>query len=167
MSLKSQDFREELGIHHAAHHLAAEAVLDGMTLQKGHREAPEPTEIVAQRALARATVVLAEVHVQHPVHRLDAPMATNRLTETLAAEITAEDVEPRLVGLAAVGVLGHPQGIADRLDPRPFLLEREVTRDPGEKIRSLIDPAVRGLARLMAPISESLQVALKVLLEVR
>src|SRR4051795_2292481 len=113
MSLKSQDFREELGVHQAADHLAPEAVVDGMTLQERHREAPQPTEIVAQRPLARAAVVLAEGHVQHPVHRLDAPMATNRLAEPLAAEITAEDVEPRLVRLAAVGIPGHPQGITD------------------------------------------------------
>lgn len=33
MSLQSQDFREELGVHQAAEHLAANAVVDGMTLQ--------------------------------------------------------------------------------------------------------------------------------------
>src|SRR5262245_1757374 len=108
MSLKGQDFREELGVHQAAEHLAPEAVVDGMALQERHREAPQPAEIVAQRSLPRAAVVLAEGHVQYPVHRLDAPMATNRLAEPLAAEIPAEDVEPRLVRLMAVGVLGHP-----------------------------------------------------------
>src|SRR6478736_3399848 len=99
MSLKSQDFREELGVHQAADHLAAKAVVDGMTLQERHREAPQPTEIVAKRPLARAAVVLTEGHVQHPVHRLDPPVPAHRLAEALAAEISAEDVEPRLVRL--------------------------------------------------------------------
>src|SRR5262245_51638746 len=125
MTLKSQDFREKLRVHQAPDHLAAKAVVDGMTLQERHREAPEPAEIVAQCPLARAAVVLAEGHVQHPVHRLDAPMTTNRFAEALAAEITAEDVVPRLVRFVAVGILGHPQGVADRLDPWPFLFERE------------------------------------------
>ncbi|MCA1695303.1 MAG: beta-lactamase family protein, partial [Actinobacteria bacterium] len=35
MLLKTQDFRKELGVHHTAHHLAAEAVVDGMALQEG------------------------------------------------------------------------------------------------------------------------------------
>ena len=102
---------------------AAEAVLDGMTLQKRHREASQPTQVVAQCALAGAAVVLAEVHVQHPVHRLDAPVAAHRFAEPLAAEITAENVVPRLVGLTAVGVLRHPQGVANGLDPGPLLLD--------------------------------------------
>src|SRR3954453_17033758 len=109
MSLKSEDFREELGVHHAPDHLAAEAVFDRMTLQKSHREPPQPAQIVAESPFPRAAVVLAKVHIQHPVHRLDPPVAADRLAETLAAEITAEDVEPRLVRLPAVGVLGHPQ----------------------------------------------------------
>src|SRR6478609_8103185 len=62
---------------------------------------------------------------------------------------------------------GHPQGITDRLDPRPFLLESEVARDPGEEIRPLIEPAVCGLARLVVAVTEVLQVALQVLAEVR
>jgi PD-(D/E)XK nuclease superfamily len=41
-SLKSQDFREEAGVQHTADHLAPDAVLDGVTLQKTHREATEP-----------------------------------------------------------------------------------------------------------------------------
>ena len=41
-SLKSQDFREEVCVQHAADHLAPDAVLDGVTLQQGHREASEP-----------------------------------------------------------------------------------------------------------------------------
>lgn len=39
ISLNSQYFREELGIHHAPNHLAAEAIFDGMTLQQSDREA--------------------------------------------------------------------------------------------------------------------------------
>ena len=116
--------------------------LDGMTLQQGHGEASQPAQIVAQRSFAGAAVVLAKVHIQHPVHRLDAPVTADRLAESLAAEITAENVVPRLVRLAAVGVLGDPQRVADRLDPRPFLLEREVGRNLGEKVRPFIDPTV-------------------------
>src|SRR5512143_1505070 len=167
MSLESQDFCEELGVHHATDHLASETIVHRMTLEKGHREAPQPAEIVAQGALPGAAVVLAEVHVQDPVHRLDAPVAADRLAEPLAAEITAEDVEPRLVRLAAVRVSGDSQGVADRLDPRPLPLGREVGGDLGEEVRSLIDPAVCGLARLVAPIAEVLQVALQVPPEVR
>jgi Transposase DDE domain len=107
MLLKSQDFREEGRVHHAPHHLAAETVFDRMTLQERHGEASQPTQVVAQRAFTGATVVFSEVHIQHPVHRLDAPVAAHRFAETLAAEITAHDVEPRLVGLMAVGVLRH------------------------------------------------------------
>src|SRR5437763_14298972 len=97
MSLKSQDFREELGVHHAADHLAAEAVVDGMTLQKGHCEAPQPTEIVAQRSLTRTTVVLAKVDVQDPVHRLAPLIDAYRLADTPAAVLTAENVDTSLI----------------------------------------------------------------------
>lgn len=40
MWLKRQDFRQEVRVHHAADHLAAKAILDGTTLEQGHREAP-------------------------------------------------------------------------------------------------------------------------------
>jgi ABC-type transport system involved in multi-copper enzyme maturation permease subunit len=39
ISLNSKHFREELSIHHAPNHLAAEAIFHGMTLQQSHREA--------------------------------------------------------------------------------------------------------------------------------
>src|SRR3954468_21722744 len=78
MSLESQDFREERRVHHATDHLAAKAVFDRVTLEQGHGEAPQPTEIVAQGTFASAALILAEVHVQHPVHRLDAPMTAHR-----------------------------------------------------------------------------------------
>lgn len=44
--LKSQDFREELRVHEAPDHLAPDAVLDGMALQQGDREPPQPTQVV-------------------------------------------------------------------------------------------------------------------------
>ena len=87
ISLNGQDFREEVRVHHAPIHLAAEAVLDGMALEEAHSEAPQPAQIVAKRSLACAAVVFAKVHIQNPVHRLDGPMTTDRLTESLAAEI--------------------------------------------------------------------------------
>src|SRR5674476_220046 len=114
-SLKSQDFRKEVGVHHAPDHLSPKAVLDGMTLEKCHCKSPQPTEIVAQRSLASATVVLAKIHVQHPVHRLDSPMTANRFAEPLAAEIAAQNVVPCFVRFTAVRMLRHPQCVADRL----------------------------------------------------
>src|SRR5674476_411986 len=129
-SLKSQDFRKEVGVHHAPDHLSPKAVLDGMTLEKCHRESPQPTEIVAQRSFANATVVLAKVHVQHPVHRLDPPMTPNRFAESLAAEITAHNVVASLVRFIAVGVLSQPQCVANCLHPRPLLFDCEVEWNP-------------------------------------
>ena len=79
-----------------------------MALQKAHGEASQPAQIVAKRSLACAAVVLAKVHIQYPVHRLDAPVTADRLAESLAAEITAENVVPRLVRFAAVSVLRNP-----------------------------------------------------------
>ena len=79
-----------------------------MTLQKRHREASQPTQIVAKCSFSCAAVVLAKLHIQHPVHRLDAPMAANRLAESLAAEVTAENIVPRFVRFAAVSVLCNP-----------------------------------------------------------
>src|SRR4051812_20655017 len=60
MSLKSQDFREELRVHQAANHLATKAVVDGMTLQLVHLEVPRPAEVNAQLSLAGAAVVLTD-----------------------------------------------------------------------------------------------------------
>src|SRR3990172_2000492 len=91
-SFQRQDFGEELCVQHTTDHLAAKAILDGMALEKSHREAPQPAEIVAQRSFARAAVVFAKVHVEHPVQRLNAPVTANRLAESLAAKIAAENV---------------------------------------------------------------------------
>ena len=41
--MHSQHFRQKLRVHHAPNHFATEAILDGMTLQKAHREASQPT----------------------------------------------------------------------------------------------------------------------------
>ena len=106
--MNRQHFGKELRVHHAPNHLAAEAVLDGMTLEQRHREASQPAQIVAKRSFTCAAVVLAKVHIQHPVHRLDAPMTANRLAESLAAEVTAENVVSRLIRFAAVSVLCNP-----------------------------------------------------------
>ena len=80
-----------------------------MSLEKADGEPPQPAQIVAERSLSRPAVVLAKVHIQHPVHRLDAPMTADRLTESFATEITAENVVPRLVRLAAVGMPCDPE----------------------------------------------------------
>src|SRR5829696_10163886 len=102
-TLKGKDLGEEVGAEHAGHHLSAEAVLVGMTLQERHGEATQPAQIVAQGPLAGPAVVLAEVHVQHPVHRLDPPVAAHRLAEPLAAEIPTAEIIAHLVRLRAVG----------------------------------------------------------------
>src|SRR5690349_17226075 len=130
-----------------------------MTLQEGHGEASQPAQVIAQGPLPGPAVVLAEVNVQHPVHRLDPPMATDRFRETLAAEIAAAEVIPHLVRLRAVGMLRDPYGVADRLDPRPVLRRCETTRHLCEITRPLVDPAVSLLTRLVAPVLEFLQVA--------
>ncbi len=41
--MHSQYFRQELCVHHAPNHFATEAILDGMTLEKAHRETSQPT----------------------------------------------------------------------------------------------------------------------------
>ena len=51
--------------------------------------------LLASLRSARPAVVFAKVHVQHPVHRLDGPITADRLTESLATEITAENIVPR------------------------------------------------------------------------
>src|SRR5271166_1072018 len=108
ISLNRQDFRKELRVHHAPNHLAAEAVFDRMALEKRHCEASQPAQIVAECSFTCAAVVLAKIDIQHPVHRLDAPMTANCLTKSLAAEVTAENVVSRLVRFAAVSVLRNP-----------------------------------------------------------
>ena len=60
--------------------LAAKAVLEGMGLENADGEAPQPTQIVAQRTLAGAAFVLAKRHILHPRHRLDAPMSADGFT---------------------------------------------------------------------------------------
>src|SRR5437870_2952178 len=85
-SLKSQDFREEIGVEHTAHHLAFETVLDGVTLQQSHREPSQPTQIVPQGPLPRPAIVFSEGHIEYPVHRLDPPVSTHRFPEPLAAQ---------------------------------------------------------------------------------
>src|ERR687886_219507 len=72
------------------HRECGRARLWHLALQESHREASQPAQIVAQGAFSAAAVILAEVPAQHPVHRLDAPMAANGLAETFAAEVTAE-----------------------------------------------------------------------------
>jgi len=47
ISLNCKDFREEVRVHHAPKHLAAEAVFDGMALEKAHGESSQPAQIVA------------------------------------------------------------------------------------------------------------------------
>src|SRR3954464_440338 len=131
-----------------------------MALQEGHGEAPQPAQVVAQGPLAGATVVLAEVHVQDPVHRLDPPVAADRLAEPLAAEIAGAEVVPHLVRLRAVAMTRDPHGVADRLHTRPVLRRPESMRHLREIIRTFVDAAASLVERLVAAVAEVLQVAL-------
>ena len=63
----------------------------------------KPTQVVAQSPLSRPAVVLAKVHIQHPVHRLDPPVASHRLRETLAAQIATAQIKTHLVRLTTIG----------------------------------------------------------------
>src|SRR5512142_1540268 len=103
-----------------------------MTLQERHSEAAQPAQVVAQGPLAGPALVLAEVHVQDPVHRLDAPVAADRLAEALAAEVVTAQIVAHLARLRAVGMPRDPHRVADRLHPRPVLSRREITRHPRE-----------------------------------
>jgi hypothetical protein len=64
--------------------------------------------LFAQRSFACAAIILAKVHIQHPVHRLDTPMTADRLAESLVIKAAAENVVSRLVRFAAVSVLCNP-----------------------------------------------------------
>ena len=79
-----------------------------MALQKRHCEASQPAQIIAKCSFACAAIVLTKINIQHPVHRLDAPMTANRFAESLAAEVSAENVVSRFVRFAAVSVLCNP-----------------------------------------------------------
>src|SRR5437660_3334397 len=99
-----------------------------MTLEEGDRKTSQPAQIVARGSFAGAAVVFTKVHVQHPVHRFDAPVVADRFTKAFAAEITRADVVTHFTRLGAVVVLGESQSVADRLDPGPFLVRREIAR---------------------------------------
>ena len=60
--LYGQDLCQVVCVEHAGHHLPAEAILVGMTLQEGHGESTQPAQVVAQGPLAGAAVVLAKVY---------------------------------------------------------------------------------------------------------
>src|SRR5260370_721894 len=98
-----------------------------MTLQERHSEPPQPAQVVPQGSLASAVLILAKVHVQHPVHRLDAPVPAHRFTKPLAAEVATAEIITHLVRLRPVGMLRDSHGIADRFDPWPLLPRREIT----------------------------------------
>lgn len=154
-----------VGVEHAGHHLSTKAVLIRMTLQQRHGKASQPTQVVAQSPLARAAVVLVEVHVQHSVHRLDAPMASHRLREPLPAERTTAEIITHLVRLRAVGMPRDPHRVADRLHPRPVLTAREITRYFRDIIVPIVDAAVPVLMRLVGLMLEVFQVAFQVIEE--
>src|ERR1700733_5200122 len=117
-----------VGVEHAGHHLSAKALLVRVPLQQRHRKASQPAQVGAQSPLAGPAVVLAEVDVQHPVHRLDPPVAAYGLREPLAAEAATAEIITHLVRLATVGMPRDSNRAADRLHPGPVLPAREITR---------------------------------------
>ena len=84
-------------------------------------------------------IVLAKGHIQHPMHGLNTPMTTHRLRETLTTQIPRAQIISHLETLTAIIPLGIPSRIANRLQPRPLLLTREVLR----RLRQKIQPCVR------------------------
>jgi len=73
------DFGQEVGIHHAADHLAALTVFYRLPFESSDCEAAEPAEIVTERPFAGASVVLPKVDILNPMHGFDPPVATGRL----------------------------------------------------------------------------------------
>src|SRR5271163_3992546 len=136
-----------------------------MTLQHCHGEASQPTQVVAQSPLTSAAVILTEVHVKHPVHRLDPPVAAHRLREPLAAERTTAEIITHLVRLSTVAMPRDPHCTADRLHPRPVLPAGEITRYLREIIISIVNAAVPVLMRLVGLKLEVFQAALQVIEE--
>lgn len=93
-------------------------------------------------------------------------MTTNGLTEPLATHVAAENIVAHLVGLTAICVLGNPQRVANRLDPRPLLLECKVRRNLSDNVRPFVYSTVSFVARFMAPITQIFQITLQVILKV-
>src|SRR5688572_7387348 len=70
-----KDFGEKAFTPTCGLHLSAKAVFFRMLLEFAHSEASQPGEVVGQRSFAGPILVLAEVHVEHPVQRvLDSPV---------------------------------------------------------------------------------------------
>ncbi len=85
--LKFQHFFEELRAETASKHFAPQAVFQRVLLQYAHREPTQPTQIVRHRTLPRAMIILPKSHIQHPVHRLDTPMAPHGFRKSLPTQI--------------------------------------------------------------------------------
>ena len=73
-----------------------------MALQQGDGEASQPTEVVTECSFSCATVVLAKIDIEHPMHGLDAPMSAHRFAESFSAEIATQDVILDFTRFAAV-----------------------------------------------------------------
>src|SRR6185295_6135811 len=151
----------------ATEEFSAQAIFLWMAFHQSDREAAQPTEIVGQCTLAGSAVVLAESDVQGPVHRLDGPVTANRFAVALAAEVATGDVIAYLARLATIGVLGHAQCVADRLDPGPFFGAREIARRLGEEVSPFVDATVRVVGRLVLAITQVFEVAFDLVVEER
>src|SRR6516165_10827264 len=115
----------------------------------------------------RLSSVTAKRHIQHPVQRLNAPVAPHRLREPLAADVARAHIITDLARLRAVRMRRPPQRIADRLDLRPVRRRREVARHLREEIAALVEAAMRLLLTLIGPVLHVREVALDLLREVR
>ena len=130
-----------------------------MALQQRHGEPAQPAQVVAEGAFAGATVVFAEGHVEHPVHRLDAPVAPHRLAESFAAQVAGGDVVADFAGLAAVAVGGQAEGVADGFDFVPVRGRGEVAGDFGEEVGAFVGAAVAFIAGFVGAVFEVFEVA--------
>src|SRR5271169_5547992 len=136
-------------------------------LEECDGEAAQPAEIVSQRAFAGSAIVFAKSDIQGPVHRLNGPVAANRFTEALAAEIASADVIAHLARLATIGVLSHAQRVANRLDPGPFFGAREIARCLSEEVSSFVNAAMRVINRLVLAVAQVFEVAFDLVVEER
>jgi hypothetical protein len=118
---KSHEHLETVGVVPAGDQAAGlDAVaLPGVLAQDVERDAAEEGGVLGGAALVDAALILAEAHVQHPMHRVpDAPMTAHCLPQRLGRQRSAEQVVPspdrRCVRQPTLG-LDH----ADRLQSRP------------------------------------------------
>jgi hypothetical protein len=130
-----------------------------VAFQQRHRKPTQPVQVVAESAFAGAAVVLAEGDVEHPVHRLDGPVAALRLGEPFRAQVAGAEVAGDFAGLAAVVVGGESEGVADGFDFGPLRGRGEVAGDFAEEVGAFVGAAVALVAGFTGAVFEVFEVA--------